>query len=83
MSKNLSRRGFARILGTSASYAALNPSNELWKLYLSEIDRVQKDGEISEADFNLLRFSTVARSAWSIAAARYSTPPKASARSRI
>jgi hypothetical protein len=44
-------------------YAALNPSNDLWKLYLSEIDRVQKEGEISEEDFNLLRFSTVARSA--------------------
>src|SRR5213078_1058109 len=29
MSKNLSRRGFARILGTSAAYAALNPSLSL------------------------------------------------------
>ncbi len=44
-------------------YAALNPSNDLWKLYLHEIDRLQKAGELSEDDFTLLRFSTVVRSA--------------------
>ncbi len=44
-------------------YAALNPSDQLWKRYLQEIDSLQKKGNISDGDYALLRFSTVARSA--------------------
>lgn len=44
-------------------YAALNPSDSLWKGYLGEIDRLQTRGNISEQDFNLLRYSIAARTA--------------------
>ncbi len=43
------------------SYAALNPSDILWKAYLQEIDRLQRRGNISDQDYNLLRFSAEAR----------------------
>lgn len=42
-------------------YAALNPPNTLWKLYLQEADRLQQQGYISEEDYHLVRFSTEAR----------------------
>jgi len=42
-------------------YAALNPSDHLWRLYLEEIQRLQNRGDISEEDYDLLRFSTEAR----------------------
>ena len=44
-------------------YAATRPPDTLWKAYLEEIDRLQQQGTISEDDYNLLRFSTQARSA--------------------
>jgi hypothetical protein len=44
-------------------YAALNPSNELWKRYLQEIDRLQKHGDITEQDYYLLRYSASAKNA--------------------
>ncbi len=44
-------------------YAAMNPSDNLWKLYLDEIGRLQQQGDISEEDYHLLRFSMEARNA--------------------
>lgn len=44
-------------------YAALNPTDPLWKSYLEEIDRLQARGNISEEDYHLLRYSTEARRA--------------------
>lgn len=43
------------------SYAALRPSNELLDKYLSEIDKLQKNGKISERDHQLLRSSPIAQ----------------------
>lgn len=43
-------------------YAAMNPSDMLWRKYLDEIDRLEKQGNITEEDYFLLRFSTAARS---------------------
>ena len=43
-------------------YAALNPSDALWRLYLREMDRLQQQGDISQHDYDLLRFSMEARS---------------------
>lgn len=42
-------------------YAALNPSDFVWKTYLKEIDRLQLQGDVSEEDYFLLRFSSEAR----------------------
>jgi hypothetical protein len=44
-------------------YAALNPSDLLWRAYLNEIDRLRQSGQISEEDYYLLRFSGDARRA--------------------
>jgi hypothetical protein len=43
------------------SYAAVNPSDALWRRYLNEIDRLQESGNISEDDYHLLRYSTEAK----------------------
>ncbi|MGH7798433.1 MAG: hypothetical protein ACREQ2_26515 [Candidatus Binatia bacterium] len=45
----------------SFSYAALQPSKELLGKYLTEIDRLEKQGKISERDHQLLRSSTLAQ----------------------
>lgn len=45
------------------SYAALRPSAELWKKYADEIAKLQERKAISEEEYNLLRFSMVARNA--------------------
>jgi hypothetical protein len=42
-------------------YAALNPSDALWRLCLEEMDRLQRRGDISESDYDLVRFSTATR----------------------
>lgn len=42
-------------------YAALNPPDSLWRLYLQEVDRLAAQGDISEDDCHLLRFSTEAK----------------------
>jgi len=42
-------------------YAALNPPDRLWRLYLQEIESLAETGEISEEDYYLLRFSSEAR----------------------
>lgn len=44
-------------------YAALNPSDSLWKRYLSQIDRLETQGDVTEEDYYLLRFSSEARMA--------------------
>lgn len=38
-------------------YAALNPSDDLWRKYLVEINKLEEDGAITTDDYNLLRFS--------------------------
>ncbi len=43
------------------SYAALQPSKALLDKYLTEIDKLQKQGKISERDHQLLRSSTIAQ----------------------
>lgn len=42
-------------------YAALNPPDTLWRLYLQEIDSLQGKGTIADDDYHLLRFSSEAR----------------------
>jgi hypothetical protein len=44
-------------------YAAMNPSDSLWKKYLDEISKLQKKGNITETDYNILRYSMDAKSA--------------------
>lgn len=48
---------------TASSYAALNPSNELWREYLTEINRRRAKHEISEDEYHVLRSSREARQA--------------------
>jgi hypothetical protein len=43
------------------SYAALHPSRELLDKYLTEIDKLEKGGRITERDHQLLRSSTLAQ----------------------
>ena len=45
------------------SYAALHPNPELWRKYLEEIAKLQERENLTEEDYYLLRFSTVARNA--------------------
>lgn len=45
----------------AASYAALNPRDELWRLYIRELDRRKSKGDISDAEYHLLRSSREAR----------------------
>ena len=44
------------------SYAALRPPNQLWQKYLTEIDRLQAEGVISEDEHVLLRSYELAKS---------------------
>lgn len=43
------------------SYAALQPSNKLMEKYLKEIDKLEKNGTISERDHQILRSSDLAQ----------------------
>jgi hypothetical protein len=54
---------FPRQRMIAACYAALRPSDILWRTYLGEIELLQQRGSISDHDYDLLRFSTQARSA--------------------
>ncbi|HUW07774.1 MAG TPA: hypothetical protein VMW01_16120 [Williamwhitmania sp.] len=47
----------------SDSHAAMRPNRELWNKYLHEIERLHSKGDISDDDFNILRFSMAARNA--------------------
>lgn len=42
-------------------YAALNPSDKLWKKYMEEIEKQRKTKSISESDYFMLRYSIEAR----------------------
>lgn len=44
-------------------YVALNPTDRLWKRYLTEIERLRARGDITSEDYDLLRLSSVARNA--------------------
>jgi hypothetical protein len=45
------------------AYAAMQPSEDVWKTYLAEISRLEKSGEITHDDYYLLRYSTTAKKA--------------------
>jgi hypothetical protein len=45
------------------SFAALNPPEELWGKYTSQIARLREQGEVSGEDFHILRYSIEARRA--------------------
>lgn len=45
------------------SFAALNPPEELWVRYTDQIARLREQGEVSEEDFHILRYSIEARRA--------------------
>lgn len=45
------------------AYAAMQPSEHLWKRYLIEISILEEDGTISADDYYLLRYSMAAKSA--------------------
>lgn len=42
-------------------YAALNPSDKLWRKYMEEIEKQRKTKSISESDYFMLRYSIEAR----------------------
>lgn len=44
-------------------YAALNPSQYLWNKYLEEIEKLREQGELTEDDYLLLRYSIEAKNA--------------------
>lgn len=44
-------------------YAAMQPDERLWHLYLQEIEKLEKGGKVSADDYYLLRHSLEARSA--------------------
>jgi len=45
------------------SYVALSPSNELWRRYSDEVSRLKEMGNLSDDEYQLLRYSIVARKA--------------------
>jgi hypothetical protein len=45
------------------SFAALNPPEELWRKYTTQIARLREHGEVSDEDFHILRYSIEARRA--------------------
>jgi hypothetical protein len=45
------------------SYAALNPSEELWQKYTRKITKLRERGDVSTEEFHLLRYSIEARRA--------------------
>lgn len=50
-----------RIQLISHVYAALQPSDSLWKKYLAEVAKLQQQGDISEEDYYLLRYTTTSK----------------------
>lgn len=52
-----------RKLIQSACYAGLNPSDELWRQYCSEIDRLRQQGTITEEAYSIAVISNVGRKA--------------------
>lgn len=44
-------------------YAATRPTEELWRRYLQEIERLEREGEVSADEYYMLRHSTLAESA--------------------
>jgi hypothetical protein len=54
---------FSRSRLIADSYAALQPNQELWRKYSDEILRLRNNQSITNEDYHVLRFSTVARNA--------------------
>ena len=52
-----------RLYVIADSYAALSPSDGLWRAYLAEISHLEQEGDISEEDYFALRFTTTAKAA--------------------
>lgn len=44
-------------------YAATRPDEPMWRKYLNEIDKLSKDGNVSEDDYYMLRYSLEAKQA--------------------
>lgn len=44
-------------------YAATQPDERMWRKYLDEIDKLSKDGNVTEDDYYLLRYSLEAKQA--------------------
>jgi hypothetical protein len=44
-------------------YAAMNPPERLWRLYLDEVEALRNRNDLAENDYHLLRYSTEARRA--------------------
>jgi len=44
-------------------YAATQPDERMWRKYLNEIDKLSKDGNVSEDDYYILRYSLEAKQA--------------------
>lgn len=54
---------FSRNRLIADSYVALSPSNELWRRYSEEVARLKENGNLSDDEYQLLRYSIVARRA--------------------
>jgi hypothetical protein len=63
LKKPLKARDLPRKRVIADCYAAMNPPTSLWKRYLEEIDQLEKQGDISEEDYHLLRYSVAAKNA--------------------
>lgn len=61
--KPLAAPELPRHLVIASSYAALKPSNQLWRKYLDEVERRRSEGEVSDELYYLLRSSREAREA--------------------
>ena len=44
-------------------YAAMQPGDELWSRYLNEVDRLKEAGDVTQEDYDTLRYSIDARRA--------------------
>lgn len=61
--KPLAAPDLPRYMVIASSYAALNPSNVLWRQYLEEVERRKVQGGISEEEYVFMRSSREAREA--------------------
>ena len=63
LKKPLAAPNFPRKRLIADCYAAMNPPDRLWRMYLEEIDRLRTRGDLSKEDYDLLRLSAPARGA--------------------
>jgi len=63
LKKPLAAPDFPRKRIIADCYAAMNPPDRLWRMYLEAIDRLRRRGDVSKEDYDLLRLSAPARGA--------------------